>query len=291
MMILTYCPSLLNLEAIAANLSHYIPFHPELSPIYRVSSSLISFYRIHGHPLIPRTAFPIIDKHLPHFHLALNPSYFVSHIIESEAFSSSSPLPLVFPPPCFVPSPLRQPSPATPPPTPYEPLCFMTYSLTQPLYRGPPNLSNPLTANLLCTLFPASPTSPPFTKAPAPASTHHQNLRICSSRRLGMRNWPGKTASMTSALSNPKKRLSFSSKLWVLNSQIHHQLLLSLNSTSGDNGQRRKKGYRELINLFSSINPELLYPSDLSTKATAVTGRSPDRRSPKLAAAAPTNLA
>ncbi|KAL4183497.1 hypothetical protein AMTRI_Chr11g155440 [Amborella trichopoda] len=83
----------------------------------------------------------------------------------------------------------------------------MTDSLTKPLYQGPPNLSNPQPA-----LYTIPRSCPCFNAPPKPKDLQQPTT--------GKRNWPGKTASMTSALSNPKKRSSFSSKLWVLNSQI-----------------------------------------------------------------------
>ncbi|KAL4203299.1 hypothetical protein AMTRI_Chr01g103330 [Amborella trichopoda] len=225
MMILTYCPSLLNLEAIGAYLSHYLPFHPELSPISRVSSSLISFYRIHGHPLIPRTAFPIIDKHLPHFHLALNPSYIMGHIIESGAFSSSAPLPLVFPPTCFDPSPLHQPSPTTPPPTPYEPLCFMTYNLTQPLYQGltqrlyqgPPNLSNPLNPQPALYTIPRLSS---FYEGSYPCFNAPQEPKDLQQSTTGNEELAKQDSIDDISFQQSKEKVKFSSKLWVLNSRI-----------------------------------------------------------------------
>ncbi|KAL4189163.1 hypothetical protein AMTRI_Chr08g164140 [Amborella trichopoda] len=97
LMVLTHYPSSLDLESIASYLAYYLPFYPVLSPICRVSSSLISFYRAHGNPLIPRTAFPLLDIPIPHFHLALNPSFIVGHIIENGAFSPNNPLPLCLP--------------------------------------------------------------------------------------------------------------------------------------------------------------------------------------------------
>ncbi|KAL4189212.1 hypothetical protein AMTRI_Chr08g205870 [Amborella trichopoda] len=218
MMILTYCPSLLNLEAITAFLSHFPPFHPVLSPICRVSSFLISFYRIHGHPLIPCTAFPIIDKHLPHFHLALNPSFIVGHLIDSGG----------------------RPNPSFPQPALYSIPCILCLSS---FYEGS------------CPCFNV-PSEPMDLQQP---TTGYENLA---------RQDNGVDISFEQS----KDRVKFFFKVMGFKFlDSHHQQLLSLDSTSGDNG------YRELINLFSSINPKLLYPSSLSSEAAAVNGRVPSQ--------------
>ncbi|KAL4201656.1 hypothetical protein AMTRI_Chr02g217260 [Amborella trichopoda] len=141
LMVHTVCPSSLDLEGIASYLALYLPFYPVLSPICRISSSLLSFYRAHGHPLIPRTAFPLLEIPIPLFHLALNPSFIVGHIIESGAFSSSDPLPLLLPPPCFSPSSLSTLYPRPPPPSPLDPACLLAFNLTQSLLHGPLTLS------------------------------------------------------------------------------------------------------------------------------------------------------
>ncbi|KAL4196963.1 hypothetical protein AMTRI_Chr04g248900 [Amborella trichopoda] len=221
LMILTSCPSSLDLESIASYLAIYLPFYLVLSPICRVSSSLLSVYRTHGHPLIPRT--PLTHK--------------------NGAFSSYEPLPLCLrPPPCFSPSSLRLQTPSPPCPSPNDPACLFAFNLTQSLLQGPltPTLNSPP------ALFSPSPTPPRF---PQPCyegfGTFHQVTQEAKDRQEASSSLEESSTLYSHADNSPdtiKDNVKFFFSIMGFHLEdSHYQLLLALYSITGDREQRRKK--------------------------------------------------